>query len=297
MKSHENSFLMGKSVEHRIQKRSSSNCRHVCILLNSPSMQAEVDSLIHLWDSFDFTICADGGANRLYDGLKSLEKVQNGLNSDSALCSKYVPTYIKGDLDSLRSDVEAFYRTTDSIIIKDNNQDTNDLQKCLELAKLSLDKDENEDGNKSNTNALNAIIVVFGAFGGRFDQQIASLHALYEYSEIFDRMVLLGDGNCATLLIPDKNNIEETLTHTISLMSGIEGPGCSLLPVGNKCDNVTTTGLKWNLENQTVALGELISSSNCVANDTSLVTVQTTQPLLWCCQIKLVNGNHNHNLK
>lgn len=44
-----------------------------------------------------YRICADGGANRLYDSLSEQDR------------RRYLPDLIKGDLDSLRQDVEAFY--------------------------------------------------------------------------------------------------------------------------------------------------------------------------------------------
>ena len=269
--------------------------RRICIMLNSEALQAEVSALIRLWDGFDLTICADGGANRLYDGLRALGYSNNAYKGKD-IHEKYIPTHIKGDLDSLRPDVEAFYNNTKSCcIVRDNNQDTNDLQKCLELAKVLIkeqrtwntcegqDNDASTDDHTSieskKRNDEQVVVVVFGAFGGRFDQQIASLHALYEYSTSFDRMVLLGDGNCATLLTGDSNS------HTIKLVQNIEGPGCSLLPVGNRCDCVTTEGLKWNLNEQSMALGDLVSSSNQVTSQN--VVIKTSHPLLWCCRVVL----------
>jgi len=320
-------------------------------------MLADVPVLVRLWDVFDLAICADGGANRLYDGLQAL---------DPTLVAKCVPTFIKGDLDSVRSDVEAFYRSSKCRVVRDPDQDTNDLEKCLQLVQALCrgkqptgieDTAENADGvfnfpqlqNKENS----ITVVVFGAFGGRFDQQIATLHAIYLYADFFDRLVLLGDGNCATLLRPlsssstgadtetdadadtlqyqEKQNILEEeqdketntgtgtgtggggsslITHCLHLIPGVEGPSCSLLPVGGRCDVVSTTGLKWNLASQSLALGELISTSNrvvcpaktdavTVASDASekeekkkgsKITVQTSQPLLWCCQVNLNNA-------
>lgn len=51
-------------------------------------------------------VCADGGANRLYDELPHMLP---GRSAD-AVRAQYLPTFIKGDLDSLRPDVAAFYR-------------------------------------------------------------------------------------------------------------------------------------------------------------------------------------------
>ena len=35
--------------------------------------------------------------------------------------------------------------------------------------------------------------------------------------------------------------------HSIDVSVGYEGVKCGLLPIGGKCDKVTTDGLKWNL--------------------------------------------------
>lgn len=51
-----------------------------------------------LWSRFRYTLCADGGANRLFAGLSVDER------------ARYIPDYIVGDLDSLEADVSEFYR-------------------------------------------------------------------------------------------------------------------------------------------------------------------------------------------
>jgi len=301
---HRNSFLEAREVDGTPGER------YVCILLNSEALQAEVKALISIWKVFDFTVCADGGANRLHDGLKSLAATDGGdvvvggrserAEREEDLLRAFCPTHIKGDLDSLRPDVEAYYRNAKSCVVRDSDQDTNDLQKCLRLAQELVQPslrvpllagsvagevagDAKEANSENGSDGLRpVVVVVFGAFGGRFDQQMASLHALYEYSSVFHRMVLLGDGNCATLLAPDAS-------HSITLVEGIEGPCCSLLPVGNRCERVSTSGLKWNLADQPLALGELISSSNRVRSDGNEITVKTSEPLLWCCSSKFGN--------
>jgi thiamine pyrophosphokinase len=66
------------------------------IILNSDSYSGQL--AVAVWDNCKFKICADGGANRLFDSL------------DEAVRDKYIPNYIIGDLDSLRGDVAQFYQ-------------------------------------------------------------------------------------------------------------------------------------------------------------------------------------------
>ncbi len=332
---HRNSFL--ESATGGASKGS-----HICILLNSEATQKEVSALVRIWDVFDAVICADGGANRLYDGLMTM----GGEN-----CARYIPSHLIGDLDSVRVDVETFYRNGKCCVIKDADQDVNDLEKGLKLASeligsgIRLNKSQGDGGSvedkegETTTTAQTTKIVVFGAFGGRFDQQIATLHTMYKYSSTFQSMVLLGEGNCATLLVPQQGKPwshhppspspspssslpepepePEPDTHSIQLIPGVEGPGCSLLPVGSRCRVVSTTGLQWDLYAQPLALGELVSTSNRVRARAGVreaeaeaveaeegpsvdtfggdgdggaglgVTVRTSDPLLWCCEIDL----------
>ena len=50
-------------------------------------------------------MCADGGANRLFDELPAMLPSQ----APDAVRAAYLPTAIKGDLDSIRPDVLSFY--------------------------------------------------------------------------------------------------------------------------------------------------------------------------------------------
>lgn len=73
-------------------------------------------------------ICADGGANRLYDQIADMLP---GLDPELAR-SSFLPDLIKGDLDSVRPDVQDFYTSRGVPMIDlSSDQETTDLEKCL----------------------------------------------------------------------------------------------------------------------------------------------------------------------
>ena len=83
------------------------------IVLNSGFVHKQIFDKV--WQRSSFRVCADGGANFLYEERK------DGLK---------VPDVIKGDLDSVRADVLRYYKDECGVkIIKDEDQNANDFTK------------------------------------------------------------------------------------------------------------------------------------------------------------------------
>lgn len=281
--------IMGKTAETAL------------IVLNMPISQPPSQLFQSLWKASheNCRICADGGANRLYDAT-----IPHPVPVPS---QDYIPTRIRGDLDSLRDDVRDYYASKGVSIEHDPCQDTNDLDKALQV--LCCEKQEEDDNDSVVVNQ----VLIHGAFGGRFDQEMASFQALYKWGPKFDyQLWLYSDETCA-VLIPANRKVEirwpcyddhvlvlptssGTDTGTsISSNSGstmVEGPTCGLIPLGGRCDSITTTGLKWDLDG-TIPLefGGLVSSSNRILQP--VVTIQASHPIVFTAEILVIPQNSN----
>ena len=236
------------------------------IILNYP-IPRKSRLLDHLWKTSGTKIAADGGANRLYEYSK-----------------EFIPDRIRGDLDSLDPSVRAYYESKQVSVEQDFCQDTNDLDKALQVL---VNKE-----NDTNTKDFDRV-VIYGAFGGRFDQEMASFAALYKWAPHFrGQLYLYSDETCA-FLIPSKTDCEirlpfydsRTLEEQENPQQEIgEGPTCGLIPLGCRCDSVVTSGLKWDLDgSMPLEFGGLVSSSNCVMEQT--VKVFSSHPLVFTAEL------------
>jgi thiamine pyrophosphokinase len=123
--------------------------------------------------------------------------------------------------------------------------------------------------------------VVYGAFGGRFDQEMASLQALYKWSDTFRpaNLWLYDEHTCACLLRPD------SVENVVSMCPAVENlKSVGLIPLGRRCDEVTTSGLRWNLDESAMEFGGLVSTSNEMTS--SSLSVQATHHLVFTAGIK-----------
>eukprot|EP00116_Pleurobrachia_bachei_P008570 sb/3468832/ len=218
------------------------------IILNSSLSELD-DKLRTLWKTARFHICADGGANRLYQ----VSSTQGPL----------IPEYVAGDLDSVYKDVLLFYEKQGSKIAKFSDQNTTDFEKCLKL----ITKHEKV------TNKQFDVVYVLGSHGGRLDQSLSILNTLYKHTKSSETPLFLIAPDTLTFVLPPGR-------HKIYVNTGLEGSFCGLVPLGEPCRSISTTGLAYNLNKHKLIFGAQISSNNSF-DGSDFVTVDTSDYVLW----------------
>ncbi|KAI5008948.1 hypothetical protein ZWY2020_009996 [Hordeum vulgare] len=138
---HSSNFLLPKL--HQPAKTPANN--YTLVVLN----QQLPRFMPRLWAQAKMRICADGGANRVFD---EMSQMKNDLDRN-----RYIPEIIEGDMDSIRPEVKRFYSSQGSKISdKSHNQETTDLHKCI-----SSIRHRTPDHEKPNL-----CVLVTGALGG-----------------------------------------------------------------------------------------------------------------------------------
>ncbi|ODQ66679.1 Thiamin pyrophosphokinase [Nadsonia fulvescens var. elongata DSM 6958] len=224
------------------------NANRALIILNQPITSSYIFESI--WKYCSYRMCADGGANRLYDYLA---------NDKSRV--EFLPDAITGDFDSVRPDVLAFYESHKVFTQKTPDQYSTDFMKCVALAmqrwKPTFD------------------IFALGALGGRVDQSFHSIHQLHLSLKMNQICYLITD-ECITLLL------DRGVTY-LHLARDVLDISCGLLPV-NGTTVITTQGLEWDVKDWPTDFGSQVSTSNHVMQD--IVKVQTDKPIVFTVEIK-----------
>lgn len=179
---------------------------------NGRSPSATLMQTLSSWTSC--IIAADGGALTLHT---------HGIT----------PDFIIGDMDSYPDGASGLH-SADTRIIPDPDQETNDLEKALHLAKKHHSTD----------------IILCGFTGFRLDHTLKNLSVMQQFTPLFHSIAMVDDF-CASRIIPRSFNMRIN-------------PGCviSLFPLSGKVDGITTSGLKYSLDNEPIENGLRDGSSN-----------------------------------
>lgn len=261
--------------------------RSVLLILNQ---RINVSTLfLKLWGQVKLRVCADGGANRLYEFFKD----------DRLARARYLPDYIIGDFDSLKPEVEQYYRTAGVILIKQRSQFSTDFTKALHLisvhfnnptfaSQISQCKAENHSieinagihdwynrtlSSNGHKKLEKISLLAIGAIDGRFDQTMHSITQLYKLSSPTSQFKL--SYLSATDLIFFVPSGGFLLEYSEEFRDKCIG-NCGLLPLNGPTEIIETSGLKWDvgLWKTSVAEGKLSSSNRFVGIDKCYVNVK-----------------------
>ncbi len=163
------------------------------------------------------------------------------------------PQLVVGDLDSLDSQERARLKSTGTDVVSfSSRKDQTDLELALVHA-ASAGVQE---------------IVIVGALGGRVDQTIANL-LLLSLPELIGRDVRVVHGPQDVFVIRDEASIQ-----------GRPGDTVSLIPLAGDAVGVSTEGLEWTLDDETLHFGRARGVSNVLTEEPA--SVRVGQGLLLC---------------
>jgi thiamine pyrophosphokinase len=167
-----------------------------------------------------------------------------------------VPDLIIGDLDSIDTVLLGKWLNAGiSVIQHDPDKDETDLELAVKYAvEQSTDQ-----------------IVVLGGFGGRLDQSLSNI-LLLTHPTLIGRQIKFIDRYQEAFLI-----------RRYAELKGAPGDIISLLPISESVQIRETTGLKWELINQSLEIGLTRGVSNVMMANEASITIRSG--LLVCIHI------------
>lgn len=185
---------------------------------------------------------------RALEGLDQPLLIAADGGARAALYFGYLPNLVIGDLDSL-SPVEVTNLQTQGVEILryPPEKDETDLELALKYA-------AEQDGQW---------IRIVGGVGDRLDQTLANMYLL-ALSELTGRDVAFVAGRQEIYLL-------RAGAHTLN---GAAGDTVSLIPLGGDVRDITTTGLQYPLNNETLVFGPARGVSNVMQQTTAGITLR-----------------------
>lgn len=160
-----------------------------------------------------------------------------------------LPNVIVGDLDSIHAEALVKFRRIP--VHEDRNDETTDLEKAIGWA-IQSDFDH---------------ITVVGAFGKRVDHTVGNLGVLRKFYP--DALVTLVDDYGELSYVGKQYSFEADKGETVSLIPLI------------KCEGITTAGLRYALDEESLELGVREGTSNVVVSSPVTVKVKKGHLLLF----------------
>lgn len=178
---------------------------------------------------------------------------------------------IHGDLDSLHQTTRSWALAHSTEVVLDPSQNSTDFTKCVSY--ISQHYVPKRDSTPD--------IVVLGGLGGRVDQGMSTLHHLYKGPEMYPQgRIYLVSPSAITFLLTAG-------THKIIVkypQARVLGSNIGILPVGGPA-NISTSGLRWDVEDWETRFGGQLSTSNMVRE--AEVTVTTSADVLFTIDLDI----------
>lgn len=232
---------------------------YAVLILNQPINEHALRAVIN---DATLVVCADGGANRLFDLAKTYHGEFSQVRVDA----------IVGDLDSLRPQVREHFRQQGVIVEENPDQYSTDFQKCLKWIRRHT---EQLRVSRANAETLApADVVAIGGLGGRVDQGFSQIHHLYlaqDDAELLNgRIYLLSEQSLSFVL--------ETGWNVIHVDRDTFNENVGIIPVLGSAI-ITTKGLEWDVEDWKTEFGGQVSTSNHIRSDKLEISFEGKSPL------------------
>lgn len=250
--------------------RNQLDTKYAVLVLNR-SISQNQDFIRGFWNNATVRMTVDGGTVHWDKFLNTLpEHLQKTMK---------LPDFITGDFDSITEEVLEKYKKKGCKAIHTPDQNHTDFTKALmQLNSHCKDTDIQLD---------NVIAIVQSS--GRIDQILGNIQTLHLVKEMnlfqpHTKMYILSDDSISWLLEPGDHiiNVPEESRR-------VKKAWCALVPIGEACQNVTTSGLKWNLDKQQLKYGRIVSTSNAF-DGSEQVKIKCSHTLLWAMKVPgLVN--------
>lgn len=213
--------------------------------------------VLDLWNRSQYKVTVDGGTSVWHNIINNIDKK----------VSRPVPDLITGDLDSANLENVDYFKNLGARVVTTPDQDHTDFTKALlELGNIRKTGDCRLDNAEA--------ILAFVETGGRMDHVMGNIQTLSLASNLVPNLpplYLCSSHSVSWLLQPGK--------HTIPLPS-MRPDHCGIIPLDGEA-LLTTTGLKWNLTNEMLRFGHLVSTSNTFDSESNEVAIETNSLLLW----------------
>lgn len=168
---------------------------------------------------------------------------------DYAKVAGITPDMLIGDLDSITVPNDPAIET----LIFPSEKDDTDTGICLQTA---LDHDYTD-------------ILIIGGLGGRLDHTISNIQLITGKCHLADRIT-----------IRDKSNSCTVITNGSVALPYTENQYVSIFSMSETSTGVTTSGLKYPLNNATMVYGSTLGTSNEITSEQAIISVKDGRLLI-----------------